>query len=127
MTMPTPQSVQARACPDCGEALPANGSSCASCDFDPAAHNRRRLWLGAAGMVLTLSVVFAPIGLPLLWAANRHLRLARGGGRQTRSILGHLLAVGKRQSALDGPRFHREEFTRGGTTATSWLGRPPEI
>lgn len=65
-------------CRDCDAAVPAEATTCPDCGYAVADHDRRRLALGATGTALTLSLVLAPVGLPLLWFANRHRMAAAG-------------------------------------------------
>lgn len=85
-------------CLDCGAAVPAAATTCPECGYDVQRHERARLWLGAAGMVLTLSLVLAPIGLPLLWRAHHHRAAAAGtvGRRADPGVREHLEGVMRR-------------------------------
>lgn len=65
-------------CRDCAVAVPADATTCPACGYTVADHDRRRFALGVTGTALTLSLVFAPVGLPLVWSAHRH-RLAAAG------------------------------------------------
>lgn len=79
-------------CLRCGEAVPNASTGCPRCGYDLDRHERRRRWLGALGTLSCLSVVLAPLGVPLLWLAYRH-RLAAEGTvtRRPESAVGHHL------------------------------------
>ena len=90
-------------CRRCGEPGFAGRTSCPECGYDLAVHDRRRLVYGALGTAMALSGLFAPLGLPLLWRANRHRRLAGGDvtaaddtplGEHLRGVLGEHLSLG---------------------------------
>lgn len=100
-------------CLVCGAAAPVDATTCPNCRYDVGHHDRQRLLLGGLGMVMSLSVVLAPVGLPLLWQAHRK-RLAADGSvtqRQTpdpaadvvRVLRGHLGLAG-RGEAVGEPR-----------------------
>ena len=62
------------ACRRCHEPVVTGASTCPHCGHSVEVHDRRRLAFGTLGSILTLSVVGAPIGIPLLWLAIRHRR-----------------------------------------------------
>lgn len=66
-------------CLECDELVPADARTCPACGYDVTRHDRLRLYLGWLGTLLTLSVVLAPLGVPLLFDAYRHRRRAEGG------------------------------------------------
>lgn len=115
-------------CRNCGEEILAGTTECPHCDHDVHVHNRRRLWLGAIGTVLTLTVVLSPIGIPLLWRAHRHRQLAETTvTEQPSSTLGgQLRSVFKRQLGLDKPAMSQADFTRGSSDSRRF-GRPPKL
>jgi hypothetical protein len=92
-------------CLDCGDAVPVEATTCPNCGYDVDDHDRQRVLLGGLGMALSLSVVLAPIGLPLVWQARRH-RLAAAGsvtGRQAIHPAVHLGHVLRRHLGLARP------------------------
>lgn len=98
-------------CRDCGEAVPADATTCPACGYAVADHDRARLALGAAGTALTLSLVLAPLGLPLLVAARRH-RLAADGtvtAPASAAPLDHGWTVLRRWLSLDADREHARQ------------------
>lgn len=93
-------------CLACATAVPAEAQSCLTCGYTLDDHDQRRLWLGGLGMVLTLTVVFAPLGLPLLWRAHQH-RLAAAGSvtqRADPTLSQHLRTVAQGFLSLDETR-----------------------
>lgn len=58
-------------CLACSTGVARDARSCPVCGTDLDGRDWRRLWLGGLGMALTLSVVFAPVGLALLWHARQ--------------------------------------------------------
>lgn len=93
-------------CRRCGTAVPDDATACPACSYAVASHDRHRLALGATGTALTLSLLFAPIGLPLLWAAYRH-RLAAAGTVTTPAgpaPFEHVGEVLRTQLSLNGGR-----------------------
>lgn len=65
-------------CRDCGASVATQALVCPECGYDVARSDRLRKAYGFAGMALTLSVVLAPVGLPLLWLGYRHREIAHG-------------------------------------------------
>lgn len=92
-------------CRACGEAVFADRAACRHCGYDLDDHDRRRLSYGALGTALTLSGVFAPVGLPLLWRAHCHRRLADGSvaAADDAPLGDHLLAVLRDHLSLASP------------------------
>lgn len=115
-------------CRRCGEEVLPGASVCPGCGYDIDQHNRWRLYLGAVGTVLTLTVVLAPLGLPLLWWAHRHRRLAEGtvATGPARPLLGHLGAVIRHHLDLKEMPHPAGEFTRS-PSSDRRFGRPPEL
>lgn len=107
-------------CLECDAPVPRRSRVCPACDYDVDRHDRRRLWLGAVGTAMTLSIVLAPIGLPVLWAAHRH-RLAAAGsvgqraevpiGEHLRSVIWGFLTIERRSTPAADLR--RAEARRG--------------
>lgn len=122
--MPVPRPHADRGCPDCGTPLSLADGTCPDCGGDATRHNRWRLFYGSLGTVLTLSIVFAPIGLPMLLAANHHRRMSNGGD-DAPSHLQHAGAVIR--SHLGLPATNRGDFTRGGPRHVSIGDLPPEL
>lgn len=58
-------------CLACSTGVPRDASACPECGAELDGRDWRRLCLGGLGMALTLTVVFAPVGLVLLWRARR--------------------------------------------------------
>lgn len=116
-------------CRVCGEDVLAATTVCRGCGYDVAHHNRRRLALGAIGTVLTLTIVFAPVGLPLLAASHRHRSLATGTATTPTetTFLAHLRGVLAHQLAVDRSDLPRGDFTRGGSAMGAPLSQPPEL
>lgn len=65
-------------CRECGSAVPPDATVCPACEYTVARHDRWRVIWGIPGMALTLSIIFAPLGIPMLWQAVRHRRAANG-------------------------------------------------
>lgn len=100
---------------------------CPACDYDVGRHDRRRPWLGALGTALTLSVVLAPLGLPLLWLAHQH-RLAAAGSvaRRADVPLGeHLVIVLRGFLSVERRPIPPSDFYRGGGNRAA--GHPRSI
>lgn len=102
-------------CLACDAAVPATATACPDCSYDVACHERWRLLLGAAGMAMSLSLVLAPVGLPLLWRARHHQLAARGTvSRRDDSALGdHLRRVLRHHLGLTPSSEVRGDFFRG--------------
>lgn len=73
-------------CRACGAAVETQALACPECGYDVARSDRLRKVYGFAGMALTLSVVLAPVGLPLLWLGYRHREIAHGTVTSTGSV-----------------------------------------
>ncbi len=73
-------------CRDCRAPVPAESTTCPSCGYDVDRHERWRLLLGLAGTLLTVSLAFAPVGLPVLWRAHRHQLAAAGTVTEPRTV-----------------------------------------
>lgn len=116
-------------CRNCGEEILAGTYECPHCELSTADHNRRRLYLGAAGIVLTLSIVLAPLGLPMLWLAHRHRQLAEVTvtERPRTRLIPHLRRVLHRQLDLDYSFQPRAEFTRGSSGGNREFRSPPRL
>lgn len=67
-------------CRNCGHRVANIAQQCRFCgyDADPARNERARFVWGVVGLLLTLSVAGAPVGLVLLWKAFQHHRAATG-------------------------------------------------
>lgn len=113
-------------CLACATAVPSGARSCPTCGYSLDTHEHRRLWLGGLGTALTLTGVFAPLGLPLLWRAHQH-RLAAAGSVTQRAepTLGqHLRTVALGFLSLDRTR----DGSTGLQRASSRSGRQaPEV
>lgn len=116
-------------CRSCGTEVPTASTECPACGYEVSAHNRRRLYLGAVGTVLTMTVILAPIGVPVLLAATRHREIAEWGVTQPdgSSRWAHLRAVLRHQFSLKQKIDPRKEFTRGGAGDRERIGRPPTL
>lgn len=92
-------------------------------------HNRMRFWFGAVGTILTLTIVLAPLGLPLLWAAHRHRAAAEWGSEASKPLGKHLYAVLRYQFSLEDIDGPVGEFTRGSGSSSdrSREGLPPRL
>ena len=103
-------------CRACGEDVPADATTCPACDYAVATHDRVRLTLGALGTALTLTVVFAPVGVPLLWAAYRHHLAADGSvtAPATPDLGPHLVAALRGHLSVEPVRDRYDDFYRGG-------------
>lgn len=108
-------------CLDCGAEAPVEATTCPHCGYDVARHDRRRLLLGGLGTALSLSVVLAPVGLPLLWLARRERVAAEGSvtRRTTADPTEHLRGVLRRHVGLDRGRPPEDDGRRGGAPAGS--------
>lgn len=116
-------------CRSCGEVIPTTSRSCPVCSYDLARHNRLRLVLGGVGTVLTLTIVLAPIGIPLLLAAERHRRLAVGTATSddAKPIGAHLRAVLHQQLSLTRTIERNGEFTRASGDSGRTFDQPPRL
>lgn len=121
--MPVSRPDTARDCPECGESLSPAHAGCPSCETDAKRHNRWRLFYGGVGTALTLSLVFAPVGIPMLLAADHHRRQA-SGSRDGPRLVDHMADVIR--SHVDFGGSTRGEFTRGGRSI-SVTGLPPKL
>lgn len=104
-------------CRDCHAAVPTDATVCPSCGYGVGRHDHLRFAFGLVGTVLTLSVVFAPIGLPMLWGAHRQRRYAEGSvttPAQT-TLADQLARVGRQLLGLPVGLEPTGEFTRGGS------------
>jgi len=92
-------------CLACRAAVPAAATTCPECGYDVASHHPWRLALGTVGMALTLSLVLAPVGIPLLWRARSHHRAAAGTvtRRDDVAVTAHLATVLRQQLAWSRP------------------------
>lgn len=116
-------------CRNCGDEILAGSYECPSCGHSTETHNRRRLYFGAAGTALTLTIVLAPLGLPLLWLAHRHRQLAEvtvTQQPQTRMIP-YLGRVFRRQLELDFTFEPQGDFVRGSSDDDRELRGPPRL
>lgn len=116
-------------CRSCGVEIPTASTECPACGYDSASHNRRRLYLGALGTGLTLTVVLAPIGIPILLAAARQREFAERGVTQQeqKSLWSHVQAVLRHHISLEPLIEPNHEFTRGGSDDGVDSGRPPSL
>lgn len=75
--------------------VPAAATTCPDCGYTIDWHDRWRILLGGVGTLMTLTVVFAPFGMPLVWRAHRHQRAADGTvtSRDYRAIRAHVASV----------------------------------
>lgn len=108
-------------CLECGADVPEPTSTCPACGYDVGRHDRPRLVLGTLGMALSLTVVLAPVGLPLLWRARRH-RLAADGTvtrREPDAVGEHLARVLRAHLGLGRPGAPAGDFLRGGSRDAS--------
>lgn len=115
-------------CLDCGGSVPIEATTCPNCGYDVDIHDRQRFLFGALGMAMSLSVVLAPIGLPLLWWAYRE-RLAVGGTVTRRAPdrpADHLRRVLRRQLALARPGEADEPRRAAGRAPRDTLDIPYE-
>lgn len=104
-------------CLECGAAVPEAASTCPACGYDVASHDRPRLLLGSLGMALSLTLVLAPVGLPLVWRAHRH-RLAADGTvteRVAPAVREQLARVLRSHLGLSRAPAATGEFLRGGS------------
>jgi hypothetical protein len=108
-------------CLACSTAVPSGARSCPACGYSLDSHDYRRLWLGGLGTALTLTVVLAPLGLPLLWRANRHRQAAAGSvtKRAERTLGQHLRTVALGFLSLDRTRAGSTELQRASSRAGS--------
>lgn len=107
-------------CLDCGASVPVEATTCPNCDYDVGDHDRQRLLLGGLGMALSLSVVLAPVGLPLLWRARQE-RLAADGSvtrRRRPDPVVELVRVLRGHLGLDRADAVARERHRGAGGAT---------
>jgi hypothetical protein len=72
-------------CRNCGHHVAATATVCRYCGFDADTRRNERVrfvW-GVLGLLATLTVVGAPVGLLLLWKAARHHRAMTGSVVET--------------------------------------------
>ena len=113
-------------CLACDAPVPPRTRVCPDCDYDVSRHDRRRRLLGVVGTALALSVVLAPLGIPLLWLAHRH-RLAAEGTVSQRAdvpVAEHLASVMRGFVSLERRPMSPAAFRRGGGTRAP-VRRPP--
>lgn len=104
-------------CRKCGMSVLPTSTTCPECGYEVTAHDRWRFIWGIPGIILTLTIVLAPLGLPMLWKAYEH-RLAAEGTvtrkRSTGNILKGVLDID--HAAEEWPPWEAPgEFTRGGS------------
>lgn len=107
-------------CRNCGTPVPPTSTTCLECGYDVEAHNRWRIIWGIPGTLLTISIILAPLGLPMLWKAYRHRLAAEGtvtAPRSTTSIISDILSVDHNEPWP--PWEAQGEFTRGGSNDSS--------
>lgn len=116
-------------CLECSAWVPPNELAFLECGHEIAEHNRLRLSLGFVGTILTLTVVLAPVGLPMLWLAYRHCRRAEGSVTPAAETLfrDHILAVMRQHLGLRASMEGGSNFNRGDTRGARELGQPPEL
>lgn len=111
-------------CRKCESSVTPTATVCPTCGYDVTSHHRWKLIWGIPGMVMSLSVVFTPLGLPMLWKAYRHRLAAEGtvtASRSTSGILRGMVGIG--QSRDPWPPWEAQgEFTRGGLDRPSTDG-----
>lgn len=114
-------------CRRCAGVVFASAKHCSHCGFDVTDHNRQRLVYGAAGMLLTLTVALAPLGLPLLWYAHYHRVQAERGVVESEpdGVPRFLRRLAARQLSLGDGRGRLADFTRGGADPRQRF--PPEL
>ena len=104
-------------CRSCDTPTTRGATSCPECGYDIARHNRWRFVWGLPGMLLIVSGLFAPLGVPLLMKAHRH-RLAAEGSVTTRKAAAELrrgVFTPADQSRASPLSAANAEFTRGGS------------
>ena len=114
-------------CLECGADVPETAAACPACGYDVARHDRPRLLFGGIGMALSLTLVLAPLGLPLLWRAHRH-RLAADGtvtSRASTSVREEFAATLRSHLDVTPPSAPSGDFLRGrgspeGRTVSHW-------
>lgn len=112
-------------CRECDSQVTPTARVCPSCGYDVSSHELwKRVW-GFPGTMLTLSIVFTPLGLPMLWKAYRHRLAAEGTVTAPRSTPGILKSIiGTGLAADPWPPWEAQgEFTRGGSDPSSNDGR----
>lgn len=116
-------------CIECQESVPVTAQTCPYCGYDVGRHNRRRLYFGFVGTLLTLTVVLSPLGLPLLWVAHRDRKRTQGAaiGVESETLRAHLSAVLRHHLGLEPPVEPPVDFTRGDSSARPELSRPPKL
>lgn len=104
-------------CQDCDTEVPATARTCPSCGYDVTDHDRWRFLWGVPGTLLTLSLVLAPIGLPMIMKARQHRLAAEGTVTAPRSSSWrHAVGLGRDQPQRPWPPWMAAgEFTRGGS------------
>lgn len=104
-------------CRKCGMSVLPTATTCPECGYRVADHDRWRIIWGIPGMILTLTIVLAPLGLPMIWKAYQHRLAAEGtitAKRSTGNILKGVLDID--HEAEEWPPWEAPgEFTRGGS------------
>jgi hypothetical protein len=79
-------------------------------------HDRRRRLFGVTGTALAITVVLAPVGMPLLWLAHRHRLAAEGtvARRADVELTGHLASVLRGFASVERRPMPPSDFYRGG-------------
>ena len=65
-------------CRRCQEAVAEGADRCPHCNYDTNGHSRSRWVWGIPGFILTMSVIGAPIGIPMLYKAYKHRKRYEG-------------------------------------------------
>lgn len=66
-------------CRKCNGDVSPDASRCKHCGYDTSSHSKWRWVWGIPGLILTMSIIGAPIGLPMLWNAYKHRKAYEGG------------------------------------------------
>lgn len=116
-------------CRRCAGVVFASAKHCSHCDFDVDDHNRQRLVYGGVGMLLTLTGVLAPLGLPLLWYGRHHREQAARGvtDADVAGLPTFLKRLLESHLSLALTPTERGEFTRSGGNTSRRVGFPPEL
>lgn len=65
-------------CNECKSEIPSDATTCPACGYSPASQGEIGRKLGfMVGCVLTMTLVLAPIGLPLMWILYRQDKMAQ--------------------------------------------------
>lgn len=116
-------------CRACGEETLAGTSECPTCGHSTSRHNELRYYFGVIGTLLSLTIVLAPLGLPLVGLAYRHRQLAEGTVTEPprTGFFTHVRRVINHQMNLEYSIEQPAEFTRSNAGSHYGVRSPPRL